>query len=213
MIFPKRHKKGFTLIEMLISFFLAMSILSVFYFMHITYQNRLVKLMKKVKGQQAVRLFLTKLRQELKQSIEIYVPTRPADSSVPYEWQGSPRRDVVVMFLGRSNLHDYDGYAIKYEYIEEEKSIRYSEYKNRTELIRQGTFLGGDTQILSFEVFPTDLNEQILMQKFQVYAQIGYYDITRKEKKSKNELIVPKYAHLSVYPRTINTSLLIDVPQ
>ncbi|MCJ8347843.1 prepilin-type N-terminal cleavage/methylation domain-containing protein [bacterium] len=209
-----RNKKAFTLIEMLISFLLAMSILSVFYFMHITYQNRFVKLMKKVKGQQAVRLFLTKLRQELKASTEVYVPTRPADSnSVPFEWQGSPRRDVLVLFLGRSNINDYNGYAVKYEYIESAKAIKYSRYQNRVELINERMFLGGDTQILSFEVFPTDLNEQILMQKFQVYAQIGYYDITRKEKKGKNELIVPKYAHLSVYPRAINTSLLIDVPQ
>ncbi|PCJ20355.1 MAG: hypothetical protein COB02_04795 [Candidatus Cloacimonadota bacterium] len=208
-----KNKKAFTLIEMLISFLLAMSILSVFYFMHMTYQNRLIKLIKKVKGQQAVRLFLTKLRQELKAATEIYVPTRQADSSVPYEWQGDSRRDVVVLFLGRSNIHDYEGYAVKYEYIQEKKAIKYSEYKNRTELIRQGIFLGGDTQILAFGVYPTDLNEQILMQKFQVHVEIGYFDITRKGKTVENELMVPKVAYLSVYPRAINTSLLIDVPQ
>ena len=211
-----RRKRGFTLIEMLVSFFLATFILSVFYMMHGTYQSRLIKVIQKSRGQQAVRLFLTKLRQELKGALEVYVPNSPPGGNaldLPHVYT-EPRNDILVIVLGRSNIHDYPGFTIKYEYIQEKKAIKFAEYKNRNELIRQGLFLGGLTQILGFHAQQTDKTEQILIQKHKVDVELEYYDMEKRGKKASDKrLILPLKATLTVFPRPINMLLRIDVPQ
>lgn len=210
------RKRGFTLIEMLIAFALATFILSVFYMMYGTYSSRLTKVIQKSRGQQAVRLFLTKLRQELKGALEVYVPNEPPSGdalNLPHVYT-DPRNDVLIIVLGRSNIHDYPGYTIKYEYIKDKKAIRYSEYKNRNELIREGLFLGGLTQILGFHAQQTGKTEQILIQKHKVDVELEFFDLEKAGKKVDDKrLILPMKATLTVYPRPINMLLRIDVPQ
>lgn len=211
------NKKGFTLIELLIGFLLAMFILSVFYFMHGTYQVRLVKLIQKARGQQAVRLIMTKLRQELKGAVKVYVPTGPQTSDdAPigdHQFSGT-RNDILVIQMGRSNIRDYPGYTVQYEYLREKKAILYKEFKNGNQLIKERLFLGGNTQILGFHVRQTDKTEQILIQKHKVDVELEYFDTAKINKTSNGrEMVVPLRANLTVYPRPINMLLRIDVPQ
>jgi len=210
-------KRGFTLIEMLIAFFLAMFILSAFYLMHGQTQRRLVKMIHKARGQQAVRLFMTKLRQELKGATKVYIPTQAPgadEQNLPYSWDGQPRSDVIILMQGRSNTRDYPGFTIKYEFIKEKGAIRFSEYQNQNQLIREGIFLGGNTQILSFHAKQSDQSVQILSQKHKVDVWIGYYDIAKPGSVGgDNREVVPLEASLSVFPRPINMLLRIDVPQ
>jgi prepilin-type N-terminal cleavage/methylation domain-containing protein len=210
-------KRGFTLIEMLVAFFLATFILGVFYMMHGTYQVRLIKVIQKSRGQQAVRLLMTKLRQELKAATAVYIPSSPPApeyQDLPYVYT-EPRNDVIIIMQGRSNLRDYPGYTIKYEFIREKKAIRFSEYKNRNQLIRQGLFLGGLTQLLGFHAQQSGKTEQILIQKHKVYVEVEYYDMEKTGEKfgDNRELVIPLKASLTVYPRPINMLLKIDVPQ
>jgi hypothetical protein len=213
-----KKRKAFTLVEMLIGFLLAMCIMGVFYFMHGTYQYRLVRVMQKSQGQQAVRLFLTKLRQELKESLAVYIPAGGPPSgdfaNLPYDYTG-PANDVILLMLGRSELHDHPDYVIKYEYIKDKKAIRFSEYANKNQLL--GTprlFLAGNNQILGFHAQQTGLNEQILTQKCRVDVEVEYFDTAKvKDYGQANKRVVPMKANLSVYPRAINMGLRIDVPQ
>lgn len=211
------RKFGFTLIELLIGFLLAMFILSVFYLMHGTYQVRLVKLIQKSRGQQAVRLLMTKLRQELKGAVKVYVPTGPRgsdDSSVGDHQFSEARNDILVIQMGRTNIRDYPGYTVQYEFLRDKKAILYKEFKNGNELISERIFLGGNTQILGFHVRQTDKTEQILIQKHKVDVEIEYFDTAKQVKtSSSHELIIPLRANLTVYPRPINMLLRIDVPQ
>jgi len=202
---------------MLVAFLLATFIMGIFYMMHGTYQVRLIKVIQKSRGQQAVRLLMTKLRQELKAATSVYIPSSPPSpeyQDLPYVYT-EPRNDVIIILQGRSNLRDYPGYTVKYEFIREKKAIRFSEYKNRNQLIRQGLFLGGLTQLLSFHAQQSDKTEQILIQKHKVYVEVEYYDIEKRGEKfgDSRELVVPLKASLTVYPRPINMLLKIDVPQ
>jgi len=212
----KRRRGGFTLIEMLIGFALATFILSVFYMMYGTYSSRLSKVIQKSRGQQAVRLFLTKIRQELKGALEVYVPNSPPGpdaQDLPHVYT-EPRNDVLIIVMGRSNIHDYPGFTVKYEYLQDKKAIRFSEYKNRNELIREGLFLGGLTQILGFHAQQTGKTEQILIQKHKVDVELEFYDMEKAGKKvGDKRLILPMKANLTVFPRPINMLLRIDVPQ
>ena len=101
----------------------------------------------------------------------------------------------------------------KYEFDKKKGAIVFSEYENRNQLIRTGNFLGGNTQILGFSAHQTDMNEQILIQKFKVDIEIDYYDTTKEGKSKNNKSIVHSKANLTVYPRHINMMLRIDVPQ
>ncbi len=211
------HRKGFTLIELLIGFLLAMFILSVFYLMHGTYQVRLVKLIQKSRGQQAVRLLMTKLRQELKGAVKVYVPTGPQsmDEAPLGDHQfNETRNDILVIQMGRSNIRDYPGYTVQYEYLRDKKAILYKEFKNGNQLVKERLFLGGNTQILGFHVRQTDKTEQILIQKHKVDVELEYFDTAKLTKSSDGrEMVVPLRANLTVYPRPINMLLRIDVPQ
>lgn len=211
------QSKGFTLIELLVGFLLAMFILSAFYFMHGTYQVRLVKLIQKARGQQAVRLLMTKLRQELKGAVKVYIPTGPQDMSdgpIGDHQFGGVRNDILVIQMGRSNTRDFSGYTVQYEYLREKKAILYKEFKNGSELIKERLFLGGNTQILGFHVRQTDKTEQILIQKHKVDVELEYFDNAKIDKTlDGREMVVPLRANLTVYPRPINMLLRIDVPQ
>lgn len=213
----KSRRSGFTLIELLIGFLLAMFILSVFYLMHGTYQVRLVKLIQKSRGQQAVRLLLTKLRQELKGAVKVYIPTGPRgsnDAELGDHQFSETRNDILVIQMGRTNTRDYSGYTVQYEFIRDKKAILYKEFKNGNELLSERMFLGGSTQILGFHVRQTDKTEQILIQKHKVDVEIEYFDTAKQTKDSRgHEMIVPLRANLTVYPRPINMLLRIDVPQ
>lgn len=212
-------KSGFTLIEMLIGFFLSMFILSVFYFMHGTYQIRLIKVIHKARGQQAVRLFMTKIRQELKGATKIYIPKGPKsadEQEFPYEWRES-RSDVIFIQMGRTNIRDYPGFTVMYEYVQDKKAIRFREFQRqggRLVPLREGIFLGGNTQILGFHASQTDSREQILIQKHKVDIELEYFDIVKPgAKKDGHEMVIPLSSKLTVYPRPINMLLRIDVPQ
>ena len=213
----KSRRKGFTLIELLIGFLLAMFILSVFYLMHGTYQIRLVKLIQKARGQQAVRLLMTKLRQELKGAVKVYVPTGPQasqEAAIGDHQFNEIRNDILVIQMGRSNIRDYPGYTVQYEYLRDKKAILYKEFKNGNQLITERLFLGGNTQILGFHVRQTDKTEQILIQKHKVDVELEYFDTAKLTKGSDGrEMVVPLRANLTVYPRPINMLLRIDVPQ
>ena len=92
--------------------------------MHGTYQIRLVKLIQKARGQQAVRLLMTKIRQELKGAVKVYVPTGPQgmdESPIGDHQFSGVRNDILVIQMGRTNIHDYPGYTVQYEYLREKK--------------------------------------------------------------------------------------------
>ena len=185
--------------------------------MHGTYQVRLVKLIQKSRGQQAVRLLLTKLRQELKGAVKVYIPTGPRganDSELGDHQFSETRNDILVIQMGRTNIRDYSGYTVQYEFLRDKKAILYKEFKNGNELLKERMFLGGNTQILGFHVRQTDKTEQILIQKHKVDVEIEYFDTAKQGSGSRGqEMIIPLRANLTVYPRPINMLLRIDVPQ
>lgn len=202
LLLVKKH--GFTLVELLVSFAIAMFILSSFYLMHSTYQNRLIKMIQKARGQQAVRLLLTKMRQELKSATKVEIVENPIGIGLP--------NSAVKIYMGTTNTRPYDGYAVQYAFDKARYAIKFSEYKKETELLREYYFLGGLTQIMDFYVHQTSLNEQILTQKHKIDVQVDYFDAVNNEK-GGGELKRPMMARLTVYPRATNMFLRIDVPQ
>jgi competence protein ComGF len=203
--FKKNRVSGFTLIEFLIAFSLSMFILGVFYMMYGTYQGRLIKMIQKARGQQAVRLLLTKMRQELKTAVKIEIPENTYTTGLP--------NSCVKIYMGYSNLRDIDGYAMQYCLVKETGAIHYLEFANDSDVQKEANFLGGLTQIQNFYVHQSSLNEQIMTQKHRVDVEIDYYDSVKTERGSDAKLYRPMSAKMSVYPRTTNMSLKIDVPQ
>jgi Tfp pilus assembly protein PilV len=201
----KNGRRAFTLIELLVSFAIAMFILSTFYLMHSSYQNRLVKMIQKARGQQAVRLLLTKMRQELKSATKVEILENPLSPGLNYS--------AVKIYMGATNIRRYEGYAVQYAFDKEKSAIKFSEYEKENELIRDYYFLGGLTQIMDFYVHQTSLNEQILTQKHKVDVQVDYYDAVSNVKENNQEQLRPMMARLTVYPRATNMFLRIDVPQ
>ncbi len=194
-----RSKRGaFTLIEMLIAFAIAMFILSVFYLMYGTYQNRLIKVIQKSQGQQAVRLLSTKIRQELKSAIGVVIP------------KSNTRTEAIRILMGEQFGHQ--NYSVEYSYVREKKAIEFIE-RDGDRVIRQGIFLGGQTQILGFLTGSNQVDQQILTQKHRIDITIEYYDTVQVKTVGGKQEIRPMVALITVYPRYTNMLLRIDVPQ
>ncbi len=194
-----RTQTGFTLVEMLIAFVIGMTILGTFYMMQGTFSRRLIKVIQKSQGQQAVRLLTTKMRIELKSAIGVEDPN-PNDGLT----------DSIRIYLGRHFGHE--NFSIEYSYVRDRKAIQFVE-RDGDRVIQEGLFLGGQTQILGFYAASNDINEQILTQKHRVSVTIEYFDTTKRNENGRFELLEPQAALLSVYPRYTNMKLKIDVPQ
>ncbi|MBW7874959.1 MAG: type II secretion system protein [Candidatus Cloacimonetes bacterium] len=193
-----KKRGAFTLIEMLIAFAIAMFILSVFYLMYGTYQNRLIKVIQKSQGQQAVRLLSTKIRQELKSAIGVVIP------------ESNTQTEAIRILMGEQFGHQ--NYSVEYSYVREKKAIAFVE-RDGDSIIRQGIFLGGQTQILGFYTGSNQVDQQILTQKHRIDITIEYFDTVQTKTVEGKQEIRPMVALVTVYPRYTNMLLRIDVPQ
>ena len=202
----RRRRPGFTLVEILVVFCLTAIVLSLLYdaFFVGSIRNWLVA--RKVEGQMAIRILLTKLRLELKSAIgTVFIEKNGQMITIPLENQWVAHDDPNRLYFSQ------------YEFDEETHTITYRKYGPRGPEgppLEEREWLGGRSQIQNFLCIDTTENEQILFQYYRVMIEVTHYDVktsTRKmETGEKRELIT---VQTTVYPRRVNMELRIEVPQ
>ncbi len=211
-----RH--GTTLVEILFVMILTSIVMILFYGMFTSTSIRAVGLQKRADGQEAVRILLARIRQELKSAIGLVdIQKNGRILTIPLE-DRSREPDDLRRF-----------YYSQYEYNPDQKEVIYRKLnRQRGGPLEERLWLGGKTQILNFYAFATSENERILFQYYRVVLELDHFDVKLKPKKTKEELAASGGGYVdpadlnprevvhsitTVYPRRVNMELRIEVPQ
>ncbi len=206
----RKRKKGFTLVEMLVVFLISAIVLALFYDMHFMSMIRYWAVTRRIEGEQAVRILLTRIRQELRAAVGL----------VTIDKQGKqltiPLRDSFRVGKDAQGNEVPLIYQSQYEFDPAEKTIWYRKLDAQGSVIEQRLWLGGRAMIENFLCMATSENDRILFQYYRVIIEVDYYDVKAKDRKkvlhkqADGKLI---HATCTVYPRFINQELRIEVPQ
>lgn len=202
----RKRRGGFTLVEMIVVFCLTAIVLTLLYDAFYTGAIRNWLVARKVEGQMAIRILLTRLRLELKSAIgTVFIEKNGQMMTIPLENQTTARDDPNRLYFSQ------------YEFDEEKHSIVYRKFGPRGPEgppIEERVWLGGRSEIQNFLCIDTTENEQILFQYYRVMIELTHYDVKTSQRKlesgEKRELIT---VQTTVYPRRVNMELRIEVPQ
>ena len=206
----RKRNRGFTLAEVLVVFLISAIVLALFYDMHFTAMIRYWAVTRRIEGEQAVRILLTRIRQELRAAVGL----------VTIDKQGKqltiPLRDSFNVGKDEQGNEVPLIYQSQYEFNPAEKTIIYRKLDAQGNVVEQRLWLGGRAMIENFLCMATSENDRILFQYYRVIIEVDYYDVKAKDRKkvmrgeARGKLI---HATCTVYPRFINQELRIEVPQ
>jgi len=206
----RRRSRAFTLAEILVVFLISAIVLNLFYDLHFGSMIRYWAVTRRLEGEQAVRILLTRIRQELRAAVGL----------VTIDKQGKqltiPLRDPVkAMRDGQGNEVPLI-YQSQYEFDPSEKTIIVRKLDASGTVVEQRLWLGGRAMLENFLCMATSENDRILFQYYRVVIEVDYYDVKTSDRKKlmrgqgASKLI---HATCTVYPRFINQELRIEVPQ
>lgn len=201
-----RRRRGFTLAEMLVVFLVSTIVLTLFYDLHFGSMIRYWAVTRRIEGEQAVRILLARIRQELRSTVGL----------AQIDKQG---RQITIPLMDPSRRTE-DGspqfYYHQYEFDGVEKTIVFRKLDASSSVISSSLWLGGRAMLENFLCMATSENDRILFQYYRVIIEVDYYDIKARDKRTLKPGERPAkliHATCTVYPRRINQELRIDVPQ
>ncbi|MBI4866149.1 MAG: type II secretion system protein [Candidatus Wallbacteria bacterium] len=214
----RRRVAGFTIVEMLFIMILMGIVMVLLYTVFGGTAIRVIGVAKRADGQEAVRILLHRIRQELKSAVGLVdIQNNGRSLIIPLEDRTRPPDDLRRFYFSQ---YDFDA---------EHKEIHYQKLnRDRGGPLESRIWLGGQTHVLDFRAFSTSDNERILFQYYRVVVEIDHFDIKLKPNKTKEELeaeggtvtdptkINPRdvvHSTATVYPRRVNMELRIEVPQ
>ncbi len=204
------RRRAFTLVEVLIVFFLASLVLAALYDFYYGGMLRWWVVSRKLKGEQAVRILLSRMRYELRSAVAPVVIEKEGQMiSIPLRDPRRPPSDPMHFYFSQ------------YEFDPENQRIIYRKYDSKglaSSPVEERPFLGGDTPIVRFFCTDTSENERILFQFYRVTVELSYYDITFKSRSrsssgGREDEAKTITVTTTVYPRRVNMELRIEVPQ
>ena len=205
-----RGKRGFTLVEMLIVFLISAVVLGLIYDMHFTSMIRYWVVTRRIEGEQAVRILLTRIRQELRAAVGLVTIDKNGKQIT------IPLRDPNTLVEDSSGNKTPKIYQSQYEFKPSDNTIVFRKLDAQGSVEEERLWLGGRAMLENFLCMATSENDRILFQYYRVIIEVDYYDVKASERKkvlrgkSRGKLI---HATCTVYPRFINQELRIEVPQ
>lgn len=207
----RRRRRGHTLVEMLVVFTLSAICLGILYQLYFGSWKRYIAVARKMEGEAAVRILLTRMRQELRHAIAPVVATDSGTTSVAIPLIDPRLERDDPMFR----------YWSKYSFDREEQTILYQKYPG-DELdtgtpVEERFWLGGKTPVDRFVVRDSSERERILFQYYRVVVELSYFKVRIKDegKGADAQRRPENLIHVAntVYPRRVNQELRIEVPQ
>lgn len=209
----RMRRRAFTLMEMLVVFTVAAIALGLLYELFYTLLIRTNAVLVRVEGETAVRILLSRIRQELRHAV------RPVEISN----FGTTQLTIPLMNPAGDDEDPSNPrlYFSRYTFEREARRILYERIGGVSaqdgEILESRVWMGGDTPVHSLSVEHTSENERILFQYYRVIVRVAYFDVKIRDKgKSTDESGEPKnliHVSTTVYPRRINHELRIEVPQ
>lgn len=209
----RASRRAHTLIEMLLVFALSSVCLGLLYQLFFSGRLRGAGVLRRIEGEQAVRILLARVRQELRHAV------RPIHiSQFGTSMFAIPLMDPAGSDDDPSNPRFYFS---RYTFDRDKKQILFEKVAGLDpesgDVLQSRIWMGGDTPVHDILVEHTSDNNRILFQYYRVIIRVSYYDIRIKDRgKTVDENGEPtNLIHVSttVYPRRINHELRIEVPQ
>jgi hypothetical protein len=209
----RRRRLAHTLVEMLLVFALAAMTLVLLYQLYYTVSIRYAAVSRRVEGEMAVRILMTRIRQELRHAIR------------PVEISNFGVTTLAIPLLDPSGSDETPShprlYYSKYTFDQEKRQILYERWPatslDQGEPLQRRIWMGGETPVRELSVEHTGENERILFQYYRVIVRVAFFDVKIKKsrrqadgKKNSENLI---HVSTTVYPRRVNQELRIEVPQ
>ncbi len=209
----RRSRKAYTLVEMLVVFFVTAITLGIIYEMYIGATLRALGVIRRVEGEGAVRVLLARMRQELRHAIR------------PVEISNFGTTSIAIPLMDPTGSEEDPQhpkrYFSRYTFDKDERQILYERIGGLTaedgDVLARRIWMGGDTPIHSLTIEHTSDNERILFQYYRVILKISFFDhkIKNQGRRADSGSEPENLIHVSttVYPRRINQELRIEVPQ
>jgi len=203
----RKGLRGFTLVEFIVVLTLLGLTLIILYQIFYGMVWRTVAIQKRAEGQQAVRILLVRLRQELKRASEVVQIEKSNQLiRIPLENPAYKPSDPL--------RH----YFTEYEHLPDKAEIVVRTLDREKKVVEERLWMGGLSQILRFKCYDTGPNERILFQYYRVIVELDHYEVKMSQvapRQGRVEEEKKDVVHLTttVYPRRVNMELRIEVPQ